>query len=387
MEKVYLKQVIQKDKVFYTGVIDPRRAAYLLPDIAAGQEQESQRPWIEKKVKEIAQYVAGKIKFEGELRTMGLIPNAPIVALKRPFQIHNETIKITDSNNDETYVVIHYLEFPTTDSEIEQYKGAFEPIDGQHRLRSFQPEYMDLSFKADNKYEMVFSFFIDLDTDEKRELFMVTNEKQEKMSSNLLRFFKRVLGLLDDFDELTSQIITKLNNEDFSPLKGRIMTGGEIISKGYKEIQISKIIKYQSPDFRGLVRQSIANNRTQEITTFSRLLSNYLKAWETYYNVSFQEPGRETLTKISGIRYILLLLPKISEILVHNRMTATLENFRLIISSLHQNVLQSDNVFEGNTALAFRGEGATVKLAKDHSEQLFNYYQNHGEVFNPMDGI
>ncbi|MRC18373.1 hypothetical protein COD89_22675 [Bacillus thuringiensis] len=386
MEKIFLKKIKQNNKVFYTGVIDPRKVANLLPEIAAGEGQESQRPWVEKKVKEIAEYVAGKIRFESELRSMGLIPNAPIVALKRPFEIHTETISITDSDNNQRSEEVCYFELPSTEEEMQAFKGAFEPIDGQHRLRSFQPEYMDPSFKTSDTYEMVFSFFIDLDTNEKRELFMVTNEKQDKMSTNLLRFFKRALGLLDDFDELTSEIITKLNNEDFSPLKGRIMTAGESISKGYKEIQVSKIIKYQSPDFKGLVRQYIVADDTQEIMLFSKLLSNYLKAWEVIYNASFQTPGKETLTKISGIRYILLLLPKINEILVHNRWTGTQENFSTIITALHENVLATEDIFESNN-LAFRGEGATVKLAKDHSEALFNHYQNHGDVFNPMAGI
>lgn len=387
MEKVYLKKVKQNNKEFYTGVVDPRKVASLLPEIAPGVGQESQRPWIEKKVKEIAEYIAGKIKFDGELRTMGLIPNAPIIALKRPFEIQTETISVIDNENNQTTEEVYYFEIPSTEDEIQDYKGTFEPIDGQHRLRSFLPEYMDPSFKASDTYEMIFSFFIDLDTNEKRELFMVTNEKQDKMSTNLLRFFKRALGLLDDFDELTSDIITKLNDEDFSPLKGRIMTAGESISKGYKEIQLSKIIKYQSPDFKGLVRQYILADEAQEIMLFSKLLSNYLRAWETFYNVNFQTPGKETLTKISGIRYILLLLPKINEILVHNRLSGTQANFSAIITTLHQDVLATEDIFGSDMALAFRGEGATVKLAKDHSEALFNYYQNYGDVFNPMEGI
>src|SRR5690606_315919 len=162
----------------------------------------------------------------------------------------------------------------------------------------------------------------------------------------------------------------KLNNEDFSPLKDRIIIAEDRIPKGYKSIQLSKIFKYQSPDFKGLVRQYIASDSTQDIISFSKLLSNYLAAWEEYYKVSFNTPGKETLTKISGIRYILLQLPKINEILVHNQWVGSKDRFLEIIKTLHNDVLGVEDIFNSGMGLAFRGEGATVKLSKDHSEAL-----------------
>lgn len=388
MKKIYVKPVKQNGKIFYTTVLDPRDVADLIPEVEAGAEQDTQRPWVENKVKDIANYVVGEIKIGKDSKNdgMGIIPNSPILVLNEPFEVKCETLKIIHTDETEDMIEVYYIEFPTTSEELELLKGTVLVLDGQHRVRAFMDEYMNPEFNQNSVYEMVFNIFFDLDTEQKKELFVVTNDKQEKMSTNLLRSLKRALGLLDEYDEITSLLIERLNTEGYSPLRNRIMTGGEKLSKGYSEIQLSKIFKYTSPDFKGYVGQTITDStKISSITLFSKVLSNYLKAWESKYTVNFQTPGKDTLTKISGLRYILLLLPKINDILVHNQLKATKENFVDILSELHV-ALGTENIFEVNN-LAFRGEGATVKLAKDHSEILFNHYQQTKGVFDPMEGL
>lgn len=43
-----------------------------------------------------------------------------------------------------------------------------EAIDGQHRIRTFMEEYMDVDFVPNTTYEMIFSVFFQLSKREKR---------------------------------------------------------------------------------------------------------------------------------------------------------------------------------------------------------------------------
>ena len=62
MKRYDLVKVIQKDKEFFVLVADPRVIVKLLMNYKSGEEQETQRPWEEKRVREIAKYVSGKFK-------------------------------------------------------------------------------------------------------------------------------------------------------------------------------------------------------------------------------------------------------------------------------------------------------------------------------------
>lgn len=62
MKRYNLSRVCQKGKDFYVLIADPRIIVKLLVNYKAGEEQDTQRPWEEKRVKEIARYVSGKFK-------------------------------------------------------------------------------------------------------------------------------------------------------------------------------------------------------------------------------------------------------------------------------------------------------------------------------------
>lgn len=380
MKKVYLTKVVQKNKEFYAMVEDPRLIVKLLPDIKAGESQEAQRPWNLKKVKEITNYVAGRVKMSKSYKALGIIPNNPILAIKSPLKVENEKINIeVDGIIKEE--VRYYLLIPENESEREKYKGCIEAIDGQHRLIAFREEYRDPLFSDDIKYSMVFSIFENLSIDERKEVFMITNEKQDKVSTNLIRLLKRALGLLGD-GKKSFDIVDKLNKEPYSVLNNRIMFGSEKIAKGYKENQLSKIIEKSGT--LDTLEKYIADNN---IDTMTKIISNYLKAWEDVYKVSFQSPQKDTITKISGLRYILFLFPEIMDSLVNNKKIATKENFEDIISKISV-AIKIDNVFENEaTALAFRGEGATIKLSKSHSKLLATYILSESSRFDPTKGI
>lgn len=367
MKKYRLVKVEQKGNTFYALVADPRVIVELLTDYSAGEEQETQRPWIESRVKEIAKYVAGKFKDDENKKAKGLIPNAPILNIKNKLQIESDESGF-------------FISLPSEKAEFDNYKECVEAIDGQHRIRAFMKEYRDIDFSDDVKYEMVFTVFDRLSKPEKQEIFMITNEKQVKVPANLLRMFKRELDLLKG-DEKVYDLVVKLNEEDYSPLKERIMLGARKISKGYQESQVSKILN-KSDAYNQLT--VIAHG---DMDLMAKMIANYLKAWEKSYEISFQDPGKDTAAKISGLRYMFFLMPCILDIIRNKKVSGTTEEFKKVVDMLPAAVDVEDVFNDANTAFAFRGEGATIQLAKDHATQLKNYEASHGEDFDMTAGI
>ena len=143
---------------------------------------------------------------------------------------------------------------------------------------------------------------------------------------------------------------------------------GKIVKESYKELQLSKILRI-------LPFQRLEAENFDSLTFDSKckLLSTYLYAWEHVYGVSFQAPTDATLTKISGIRYIMYLLPTILEILKNNNTAPTEKAFKELIQKLPLATGVSDVFTDPSTVLAFRGGGATVKLAKEHSTLLMKH--------------
>lgn len=368
MRKIILTPVHQKETMFWSMVANPRKIAAVMKRATAAEVQENQRPWSLNKVKEIARFVTGWMRVGATShKAMGLLPNAPIISLA-------ERLKIERDEETDTY----YVMFPETAEELKQYIGSIEVIDGQHRILAFAEDLRDPDFSDDMRYEMIFSVFGPLSKEEKKELFMVTNEKQTKVESNLLRLIKKQLHLLDD-DERLFDLVARLNTDDYSPLKGRIMIGSEVIQKGYKEIQLSKIL-----DKSG-VYEKLSKDTGENELKMCKGLSLYLRAWETVYELSYKNPGKETLTKISGLRYVLYMLPDMLDILKDQNKLATQEAFEDLIRKLPA-ATQVDDVFKNEeTSLAFRGEGATVKLAKEHGKALVAYTRANNSTASPTD--
>lgn len=367
MKKYELRKITQNDMEFFVLIADPRVIVKLIMSYESGAVQEAQRPWSESRVKEIAKFVAGKFKDDENKKSKGLIPNSPIINVKKSIEVEK------DSNG-------YYIMLPSTKEEFKKYKNSIEAIDGQHRIRAFMEEYLDPDFSDKKEYEMVFSVFFNLSKNEKKEIFMITNEKQVKVPGNLLRMFKRELDLLKG-DEVVYDLVCKLNEEDYSPLQNRIMIGAQKITKGYQESQVSKILN-KSDSFNHL------NALTRgDKDKMAKIISNYLKAWEKVYEVSYADPGQDTITKISGLRYIFFMLPTIMDILLNREKSATIDNFKEIIDML-PNAIGIDDVFTDEaTNYAFRGEGATIQLAKDHTVMLKSYDQNVKTDFDISEGI
>lgn len=386
MKKIIVQKITQKNVTFYSMITDPRLIAKLRKKYTAGEKQDVQRPWVEKKVKDISEYVAGKTIVETK-KSLGLIPNSPIINLKKNLRVKSEKIKIIE-NGREFEKEQFYVMFPETADEIKEYEDQLEIIDGQHRIIAFDSDYLDPNFSDDIPYEMNFSLFDNLTDNQRKEIFMVTNEKQDKVAQNLLRYIKKSLGLLIGDDSITYDLLEAINNESSSPLYQRIMFGADKIKKGYQETQMSKIFKLYG--VKKFYDNNVANYYGDEaINIYVNIIDNYLEAWEQASNVSFQSPASDTITKISGIRYLMFIFPEICNKILNNNKKLTKENFLEVINTFPE-ALGLENVkcvfcddsvedSEGEMlkrSLAFRGEGATIALAKKDIQKVLAYDNN-----------
>ena len=367
MKRYNLAKVQQNGKEFYMLVADPRTIVKLLVNYKSGEEQDTQRPWEEKRVREIARYVSGKFKDDENKQATGLIPNAPILNVKGKIKLEEDAQG-------------PFIMLPETASELATFEGTIEAIDGQHRIRAFMEEYIDVDFAPNTVYDMIFSVFFQLSKKDKKEIFMITNEKQVKVPGNLLRMYKRELDLLKG-DEVVYDLVCLLNSEDYSPIKNRVMIGSKKIKKGYQESQISKILN-KSETYRQL--EALVEDDHNKM---ARIISNYLTAWEQVYGVSYQDPGKETLTKISGLRYVFFLFPAMLDILLQRQKAASIAEFKKIIEMLPDAVEVEDVFTDPSTSHAYKGEGATITLAKHHITKLKAYEQKHKSSFNIAEGI
>lgn len=374
MKKIFVQKVEQDGTEFYTGIADPRDLIRLVDDIEVGKEQDAQRPISERKVKEIADYIVDK-------RPFGMLPTSVTLGTKVRDKIVVQ--KIREEIPGMTGLESYYIELPESDVEFNDFKGTIDIMDGQHRLFSFKDDYRRL--EDNRKYQLVFSLFIYPTIDEKRQIFMTTNEKQDKVSSNLLMWFRDKLNMLKGPEKEYRTIVQMLNDEARSPLKGRIIMGAETVRRGYKAQQLIKI--FDKADLRSLAAHGEKLTDAQLFT----VICTYLIGWETYYQVSYSNPQKNEgpITKISGLRYIFLLLPKYWNFSIKSRQKFNNDLVTSVIGQLTEavDIGLNKSVFEDDASLlAFRSEGATVKLAEEHGKALELQLQrvNEENEFNPL---
>lgn len=368
MKKVYLCPVQQYGTVFYIGKYEPTKLVMMSdPSIEIGQVQEAQRPLDRKHLKEISDYTGPNEK--------GMLPASVLIATKE-----KERIKIQEDKQPDGEVR-YYAEFPETEEELAAYSNTIDIIDGQHRLFAFDKKYRNENWKQNTVYEMAFSMFITPDLQLRRRLFTITNEKQKAVSSNLLLYLKSKLGMLRQDEAMYLPLVNLLNSENESPLKGRIVMSAERITKGYKAKELIKILN------KGKVRELKIGTPPQELSLGQTLeaLCIYIRGWEEFYSLSYQKPEKETMTKISGLRYIILLFSTFVDHSIHTRSAFTVEFVKDVIQDLEnaKGLNEEQTLFD--SSLEFRGEGATVKLAVDDAALLKAYLAAKStEGFNPF---
>lgn len=365
MKRLPLLIVHQYEKEFFVGCCDPRILVMMADQsIDDGHTQDAQRPLEKKRLLDIAEYVAPPEK--------GMLPVSITIGTNKRDTLTVEKEQV----NGETF---YYLLFPENEQELKQFNNCIDIIDGQHRLFSFSPKYRSQELKDDMVYELSFALLVTPNLHVRQKLFTITNEKQRAVNSNLLLFLKEQLGMLSAVEKEYYQVVRSLNTENKSPLQGRIIMSAERISKGYKAKELVRILeKSKLARFR-------LNNQECDQETQVTAISTYLDAWEKFYNLSYAHPGKETMTKISGLRYVLILLPAFLEYAVSTRQSFTTEFVMKLIQDLedYKQLTPDQTLFDNS--LEFRGEGATVKMALDDRTGLKTYLASKDtEGFNPF---
>ncbi len=285
MEKIFLQEIFQHGTICYIGKIDPRKLVKVAKKVEMSETQEAQRPLSEKRVKEIAKYVSG---------SKGILPNTLTIA-----SVDNRfVVKPTEEST------IKYIEFPSTDEEYEAFKDAVSVMDGQHRLYSFLPNIK--SIPDSEKYEIGFTLYIRPTILERQQIFISCNEKQEKVSGNLLMWFRKELGMLSTDEERFYPIVSALSNE--YPLKGHIIMSAEKIKNGVKANYIMSTLKKAGVD------NIQANGVTLDDDNLIKVICRYLSAWENVVGFSFVSSSAKQAgpaIKGAGLNYMLQLLPVI----------------------------------------------------------------------------
>ena len=375
MKKIELMVMMQKNVPAYVFVADPRKIIKLVKIPSKGSVQEFQRPWQEKKVKEISKYAAGKGSLakgaeSNKKKAQGFLPGCININIKGE-------LKITEENGKK------FLDFPETEREFADFNGTVEILDGQHRLIAFSQEYINEDFKDDEKYQMCFVVYYQLTMEQKKEIFIVTNDWADKVDKNVMQNMMQSLGILSREDNIMFQLFTKLNKEDASPLKGRIIITGEKLKNGLKLLQLQAILK-KSKTYEMFVEEG-----SDDILTLFQAITHYLRAWEQVYELDFNKKTTvTTLEKISGIRYIFNLYPTIAKLIRDNNNNAgpTTENIVPILKTLKEQILPADfSSSNPEIAQAFRGDSSTVALAHAHAQSLANLHNKERKRFFVFD--
>lgn len=368
MKRVEVLRVQQYGTDFYIGKYDPRRLVKMADrSIDVGDIQEAQRPLDKKHLKDISDYTGPKEK--------GMLPASVMIGTR-----DKDKLKL-EKEIDELGRTQYFILFPDTQEELEQYENCIDIIDGQHRLFAFDDRYRNEGLKDDMVYEMAFSLFITPTLTTRQLLFTITNDMQKSVNPNLLLYLKNQLGMLKPAEENYLPLVQSLNAENQSPLKGRIIMSAERIPKGYKAKELIKIFD------KAKIREIKVGEPARELTLNERLsaVSTYLSGWERYYRLSYQKPGKETMTKISGLRYVMLLFTTIFDHALRSKTQFTEEFVQSMIRELEmvKGLGEKETLF--NRSSEFRGEGATVKMATDDAALLKAYLDGKSSGgFNPL---
>lgn len=364
MRKVYLLQVTQHNLKRYVGKVEAKDLVRLATKVEMQAEQDAQRPINPKRVDEISTFVSG----DGSLSTSIVIGTTN----------DNLTVHPADVNPIKD---LYYMEFPETEEEFEKMKDSFDIMDGQHRLFSFLPEFIRLS--ADDTFEMTFEMYIKPTTREKRIIFKNTNEKQEKVASNLLMWFREKLGMLSGKEQTYHPVVALLNSESCSPLKGRIIMGAEKVTGGFKAQQVITIL--DKVDVIGIAGGQLEDDKMLQ------LISAYLSGWEDAVGAKIRDRDKElgAFSKIAGLRFMLLMLPAFYDQAVNEKEKISRAYVSMKLKDLFGNEgMEPRDLFDKNSdyiknfgSNPFSGETPITLLSKEWITKLKNSASND---FDPL---
>lgn len=347
MKRIYLQKITQYGSISYIGKIDPRELIKVAKKVEMSTTQDAQRPLNENRVKEIAKYVSEE---------SGILPNTLTLATSDSrFSIK----KCEDSSG------LFYMEFPSEPNEYEIYSNSIDVMDGQHRLYSFASDIRLLS--DDAKYEIGFTIYEKPTLSEKRKIFISCNEKQEKVSGNLLMWFRAQLNMLTNDEKQYYNLVSILSKE--YPLNGHIIMSAEKIKNGVKSKEVIAAIKQAG------INDLMAGTRYLTDEEKVKVICTYLSAWENVVDFSFTQSNAKTAgaaIKMAGLKYMLLLMPVFWERAIASKSkfdTAYIEDtLKKFISSLG---VEREQFFIGEDhKMCFRDRTAVDLFAKESIQKI-----------------
>lgn len=350
----------QKDKNIYVFTADPNyiKKFINIKDISVSDEN-FQRPYDEKRVEEIKRYILGQDKLykKGkDIYAKGYIPNAIVINLTDKFIIKEK----------DNFVEII---FPTGKN-IRKHLKTIEVIDGQHRLLAFDDEWKNLS--KNKEYSMCFVAFKDLTNDEKKEIFMVLNERQKTVDKNILLRHKKLLHLLLDEEETRYEIIARLNDEKDSPLHNRIIMAAEKKKNAFKAKQIDDILNSSK------ALEKLINSKGQISDKHYKVFKNYLLAWKENFPLAWNN-SKNTLSKISGFRFVSHLFPFIYDLLIAGK-DFQIKAFSKIITKIREDDFNDNfDLKKADKFQYFQDKTSIIKLSTRIGKEIIEQISQEEE--------
>lgn len=353
MRDIYLLEVVQHNMKRYVGTVAARDLVRLATTVELQAPQEAQRPINPKRLEEIADFVYA----DGTLSTSIVIGT------------NNDKLSVEPAGI-EGIPCLYKMSFPETETEFQAYKDSFDIMDGQHRLFSFLNEYCKLV--DDDTFELTFEMYIKPTMREKRLIFKNTNEKQEKVASNLLMWFREKLNMLNEKEQTYHPVVSLLNSETKSPLKGRIIMGAEKITGGFKAEQLITI--FDKADIINLASPQLTDQR------MLKLISEYLAGWEIAVGSKFVDRDKDlgAFSKIAGLRFMIIMLPTFYEQAINDRSPLNTTYVKDKLNALFASEgMEPKDLFDKNSdyfkrlgSNPFAGETPITLLAKEWSNRL-----------------
>ena len=358
MKRIYLQKITQYGSVSYIGKIDPRELIKVVKKVEMSVTQDAQRPLNEKRVKDIAKYVSEE---------SGILPNTLTLAtLDSKF-----TIKKCENEAN-----LYYIDFPSEADEFDAFANTIDVMDGQHRLYSFASDIRLLS--DDAEYEIGFTIYEKPTLVEKRKIFISCNEKQEKVSGNLLMWFRAQLNMLTNDEKQFYNLVSTLSKE--YPLNGHIIMSAEKIKNGVKSKEVIAAIKQAG------IQDLMAGGHILTDDNKVKVICTYLSAWEKVVGFSFTQSNAKTAgaaIKMAGLKYMLLLLPSFWDIAIASKtkfdssfVENTLKKFIAVEG------VERDQFFIGDDhKMCFRDRTAVDLFAKESIQKIKTM---DTDDFNPL---
>ena len=308
MKRIYLLKINQHGETCYIGKMDPRELVRVAVKVEMGETQDAQRPLNKKRVQDISKYVADE----------GILPNTLTIATK------DNSFEIKQSDE---FPNIYYFDFPSEDGEYSEYQDKIDIMDGQHRLYSFLDSMCKLG--VDIPYEIGFTIYDKPTLAQRRKIFISCNEKQEKVSGNLLMWFKIQLSMATEEEKNFYSVVQKLNEE--YPLRGHIIMSAESITNGVKAKEVMAAMKQAK--IHNMRAKSTNLSEDQKV----KVICTYLSAWEKFAAFKFETSKLKdagAAIKMAGLKFMLLLLPSIWERALKTRSQFNEEFVRNTLSDL-----------------------------------------------------